>query len=140
MTIDAALFAELKTVLPGTRIVAAGAGFALTADPYVAFERSSAEHLRHMTGGAGSVQYRYDVNIYSRTRSKVSALVDRIREAMDNRRGTIGAPAAPMDVDTIFLDSEDFLYEPARSGSSGGWHRALLGLTVWTAESKTPVT
>ena len=132
MTIDAALFAELKTVLPGTRIVAAGAGFALTADPYVAFERSSAEHLRHMTGGAGSVQYRYDVNIYSRTRSKVSALVDRIREAMDNRRGTIGAPDAPMDVDTIFLDSGDFLYEPARSGSSGGCHRALLGLTVWT--------
>ncbi len=140
MTIDAALFAELKTVLPGTRVVVAGAGYALTADPYVAFERSSAEHLRHMTGGAGEVQYRYDVNVYSRTRSKVSALVDLIREALDNRRGTIGAPDADLDVDAIFLDSEDFLYEPARSGSSGGWHRALLGLTVWTAETKTPVT
>lgn len=138
MTIDAAIFSELQTILPQTRIVAAGAGFALTADPYVAFTRSSADHGRHLRGGAGSVMYRYELNVYSRTRATVTVLVDTIREGLDNRRGTIGTPDADLEVDAIFLDSEDFLYEPSRSGSSEGWHRALLGLIVWTQETVTP--
>ena len=60
------------------------------------------------------------------------------RTTLENRTGTIGAPAAELDIHAVFLDSETFLYEPDRAGSALGWHRAALGLIVWVSETVTP--
>ena len=144
MTIDAALFAELKTIgtrsTPNAAVYAEGAGVARNTDPYMTFERTSADHHRHMTAGAGLVSYGYDVNVYSRSRATVAFLVDAIREALDHRLGTIGAPAADLDVAAVFLEQEIFLYEPDRAGAAGGWHRANVGMILWLAETVTPAT
>ncbi len=142
-TIDAALFAELKTigatVTPAATVYAEGAGGGRSADPFITFARSGGTHHRVMSGGAELADYRYGLDVYSRKRATVSALVDQIREALDNRIGTIGAPAAGLEVHLVLMDAEDYLYEPDRAGAAGGWHRANLSIIVWTAETKTPV-
>lgn len=138
-TIDTALAAELRTIAAqfGARVIAEGAGFAESHDPYLSFSVQSSDHVRHMTGGAGLVMYRYNVDVYSRTRSTVAAIVDSIRESLDNRIGMIGAPDGVV-VASVTLDGETNLYEPDRAGRAGGWHRSNLDIVVWISETETP--
>ena len=144
MSVEASLHAELKaigaTVTPSARVLPLGASVkGDESDPLIVWSQDGSAHERTLRGGAGLVALSLALDVYSRQRSRVTALVRALRERLDNLTGTIGAPAEALDINVIFVGGIDYIYEPDGSGNAAGWHRARMALTMWVAESETPI-
>lgn len=104
--------------------------------PYIAYQRISANHERHLTGGLGLVHSRFQIDVWGDSNTEVSNVGDALRERLDNYRGIMGS-GTTVDVRCCTLDTDEDGYEKPVDNDNKGIFRVSQDYIITYVESIT---
>jgi len=126
-----AIYAYLSTYAPLTTIVGTRIypGIAPTSAsfPYITLHEIMIESVYYLGGASASFDSMVQVDCWSLEPMQAHQMAQIIRLSMD------GMPAAwdGLEVDGVFIDSEQDAPEPAQDGSERAYFRRILTISVW---------
>ena len=105
---------------------------------YLAYQRISAVHARHLGGGTGLANPRYQVTAWARRAADANALAEAVRKQLDNLRGEIGNADDLERVNGSFIQDDQDTFEAPQDASQEGWHGVIQDFNIWHEETQTP--
>lgn len=94
--------------------------------PFVVYDVTANEHVRHLAGGSGLCRSTVAFRIYHRTASAAAAVADAMRRVLDNRRGWV----ADLWVFSAAWQTDDDSFLPAADAGELGTHVLGASCTV----------
>lgn len=137
-SIAAQLLAIGQSVFPDVQVHPAGVTPSASVTRYIAYQRISAVHARHLGGGTGLANPRYQITAWARKASDANAIAERIRIHLDNLRGDVGEAGDLERVNGSFLQDDQDTFESPTDASQEGWHGVTMDFTFWHEETETP--
>ena len=141
MSIRESLFRHLQTVARG--VFADADCYPMAALPkkppfhYITFQRVSNTHARHLLGGSGITNSRWQIDCWARYASEADQLADAVRRSMDNLNGDFGDAGNLIKINSFLEDdAEDFV--PPIDASQVGRARVRMDFMLWHPETVTP--
>lgn len=130
-SLSRALYAFLSTYPPLTAVIGTRLypGIAPTSAvfPYVTIQELMVASHYHLDGASATFDSMAQIDCWALEPMQGQQMAKIIRQSMD------GMPAAwdGLEVDGVFVDSEQDAPEPAQDGSERAYYRRILTLSVW---------
>jgi len=100
--------------------------------PYITLHRVSNNHLHHLSGAAGLVTQRYQIDCWASDSVTLETLSEAVRNNLDGfEHGSWGT----VDVKDVKLSSENDQFIQPTDASEVGVFRTSMDFTIWHAES-----
>ena len=103
---------------------------------YITFQRVSNQHVRHLTGGSGLTQSRWQIDCWARYTDEADQLSEAVRQSMDNLDGNFGDAGNQIKVNS-FLEGDAEEFVPPIDASQVGRARVRMDFIIWHPESVT---
>lgn len=132
------LLSIARSVFADAEVHPAGVTPSKAVTHYIAYQRISSVHARHMGGGSSLVNPRYTVTAWAKKAADANRLSEAVRLYLDNRRGDIGDAGDTEYVNGSFLSDDNDMFEPPQDASQSGWHGVGMDFNIWHGESESP--
>lgn len=142
MSLRSALYEYLTSVsaitdIASTRISPAGSYDDTPTYPFIRYQRIDTRHERHLTGGVGKRRERWQIDCYGTDTIVLDNLAEAVREALDNKTGSIGGDNA-VTIKVAYLEEMADSNEPDNEGGTGHVFRVRMDFIIWYSETTTP--
>ena len=103
----------------------------------ITYQKIGNDHARHLKGGSGIAEARYQLECMSDTPSVADALAEAVRESLDNHSGSMGATGSEVVVRVALLDNDFSDTAIPQDGTQVVRHREVMDFDIWYEESIT---
>jgi len=103
--------------------------------PYIVFSRISSSHEHNLTGAAGLVETRIQIDSYSDSASEVDQLSNSVRNVFDGAIGGTMGTTDHVEIRDIKLVSDNDTFIKSTDASDNGIYRTSQDFVFWSTET-----